>query len=332
MTFVDRRLIGQEDWYFDPPRDYLMRIPDGVLKSVVFLGLTRQTEHGLEDVYQGTAFFVVLPSERVSTLRFGYLVTCRHVADAIEGQDYWVRCNVKGGGAINLKGAATPWHRHPDWTVDVAVLPTGIDKLLDHKGLSTRNFALPDFEGGIEAGDELYLVGLFALAAGTSRNTPIVRSATLAMIPDAKIKARLSGNVLAKIDAYIMEVRSFGGLSGSPVYIREVLGWKSKFKGPLSKEAKEKTLYGVGPSALLGIAQGHWHIDKEDLNAVRFRSPDEAPGVNLGLAIVVPASKIIETLDLPALAEQRRRLEDEILALSPEPVADNAMLGEETDT
>jgi hypothetical protein len=63
-----------------------------------------------------------------------------------------------------------------------------------------------------------------------------------------------------------------------------------------------------GKLFLLGLAQGHWDIRPEDKN-----EPDPFAGrkddlrVNMGIALVVPARKIRETLYHPDLVEGRKR-------------------------
>jgi hypothetical protein len=56
---------------------------------------------------------------------------------------------------------------------------------------------------------------------------------------------------------------------------------------------------------------GHWDIKEEDMNDVEIVSVDrknnERQGVNLGIALVVPAKRILEILHQPALVDGRRR-------------------------
>jgi hypothetical protein len=49
---------------------------------------------------------------------------------------------------------------------------------------------------------------------------------------------------------------------------------------------------------LLGMAQGHWDIREEEINKPRF-THDSKRGVNYGVGLVVPASKIYETIYQP---------------------------------
>jgi len=55
--------------------------------------------------------------------------------------------------------------------------------------------------------------------------------------------------------------------------------------------------------------QGHWDIRESEMNEPRIIH-DRQRGVNLGIAIVVPASKIFETLHQEGLEELRQKAEE----------------------
>jgi hypothetical protein len=104
------------------------------------------------------------------------------------------------------------------------------------------------------------------------------------------------------MDAYLIESRSIGGLSGSPVYVRRTLGLPHPQTDP---DGRREMLFGAGRFFLLGLAHGHWDIKESELNKFTYVQ-DAKRGVNMGIAIVVPASKIIETLDHPRLVAIRK--------------------------
>ena len=64
-------------------------------------------------------------------------------------------------------------------------------------------------------GDEVFVVGLFRHRHGTQRNIPIVRVGNLAALTEEKVAT----NDFGLVDAYLIEARSIGGLSGSPVFL-----------------------------------------------------------------------------------------------------------------
>lgn len=80
--------------------------------------------------------------------------------------------------------------------------------------------ALAD-EADIEAhaigiGDEVLMVGLFTKRYGYRKNIPIVRGGIISAMPEEPIEDQETGNLY---DAYLIEIRSIGGLSGSPVIV-----------------------------------------------------------------------------------------------------------------
>ena len=119
-------------------------------------------------------------------------------------------------------------------------------------------------------------------------------------------------------DAYLIESRSIGGLSGSPVFVY-FEDHNPTFPTSSSPDIgttgtstylpiDEITIKGIVPTFyLLGLVHGHWDVedlitDSEDMaNEVR-RS------VNAGIAMVVPATVVRETLDHPEFSEHRERL------------------------
>lgn len=278
-----------------------MRIPDDVLKCVAFIG---HTVDGSQR-YEGTGFFVTLPLETMVDQGVTYLVTAKHVAEKVAG-NFWVRINRADGGVAYIE-STRDWLTHPsDKTADIAVLPWDYSPDMDVR-LITPDVMLSSRqaveEAGIGIGDEVFLAGVFANAYGKARNTPIVRKGNLAMLPQDKISTANMGEV----DAFLIEAHSFGGISGSPVFVRETvqLGAERVLKKP-DETRKWTALQGAGAFYLLGLAHGHWEIEEKDINAISMRPPSrEELGINLGIALVVPASKILETLNHPRLIEDR---------------------------
>lgn len=103
---------------------------------------------------------------------------------------------------------------------DVAVLP--IYELENDLAVATMpiRMALAD-AADIEAhaigiGDEVLMVGLFTKRYGYRKNIPIVRGGIISAMPEEPIEDQETGNLY---DAYLIEIRSIGGLSGSPVIV-----------------------------------------------------------------------------------------------------------------
>jgi hypothetical protein len=114
---------------------------------------------------------------------------------------------------------------------------------------------------------------------------------------------------LGYADVYLVEGRSIGGLSGSPVFVRNTTCLKVE-----RLDNSEELLFGNGgQTILLGLMHGHWDIDESQINNPQVIHVGKQKGINLGIAIVVPAYKIYETLYQPALVAMRKEQEQQYL-------------------
>lgn len=220
-----------------------MRVGDNFLKCVVFLGCVKKKNFDVK----GTAFLIQHPPG------FPYLVTARHVVDAIEqhGSDdghVYIRANRNDMGATVFRLQQPLWFRHEDDRVDVAVLPAYMGKPdWDHFHFHSTHFitdeTLVSEEVGI--GNDLFFPGLFSARVGETRNIPICRQGCIAAMPSERIPTRLG-----QLHGYLIEARSIGGLSGSPVFLNP--GVSRGMRGVPMLEIPEKKLH------LLGMIHGHY--------------------------------------------------------------------------
>jgi hypothetical protein len=87
------------------------------------------------------------------------------------------------------------------------------------------------------------------------------------------------------------------------------LDWVNQGQGRVAQIA---TFY------LMGLIHGHWDVEAEAMSHVQDGSGKTgAESVNMGMAIVIPATKIAETLDHPELLQQRTNQEAAVEASSP---------------
>lgn len=266
-----------------------MRVPEEVRQCVVYLGLPSVGPDGQKRMMPiGTAFFVTIIDETLETWTYTYLVTARHVAQELDAHEFTVRINTVGGGAVFVtSGPGLRWWYHAtDQAVDVGLFPWAPPEHFEHKKVPVSMFLTDEIvrSKSIGTGDEVFMTGLFAHFAGSARNIPIVRMGNIAMMPQ-----ELVPTAVGNIEAYLIEARSIGGLSGSPAFVRETI--------PL----------GLGQFFLLGLVHGHWDIPADAINdALGPDAADHLARVNMGIAIVVPAKKILEVLNCQELVEIRR--------------------------
>lgn len=279
-----------------------MRVDDQVLKSVAFIGrILHNQPKAFDGEPLGTGFFVSMASS-VAGRMFHCFVTARHVVDGLKGDQPYIVINRRNAGRkVLLLGPDIRWWHHPtDSTADVAVMPFEVQP--DHDivsiGAADAFLTLANRDKyRIGVGDEIFITGLFTYAAGERRNMPIVRHGNIAMMPDEPIQL---DHGFAHV--YLVEARSIGGLSGSPVFVRETVTIQVK------DQSGEKLAFGgYGRLQLLGLCLGHWDVDPNDKN--KAFPPLGVGGVNMGIGIVVPASKILETINQPELTDMRTEVE-----------------------
>jgi hypothetical protein len=298
------------------PKEY-MRVPDYILECVGFLGDVARGAEADSFNHDATAFFVTVPSEVEHGGDYHYLVTAKH--------------NVRGGRRniallVNTslgKDLAFPdnqpdqWYFHPtDSTTDIAVacfVPNPdwdittipITALLTDAEIKKRD---------IGVGDEVFFPGLFWNAVGAHKNTPILRMGNLAMFPNEPISVDYLSRWTTRMapaelmEAYLVEARSIGGISGSPVFVKETLAIKAR-----DRDGVLTQFQGASRFHLLGLMHGHWDVKESEINSPQIIPT--ARGVNFGIAVVVPANKILETINQPVLAEQRQHLDEKLRKL-----------------
>jgi hypothetical protein len=264
----------------------------------------------------GTGFLVVVPDSRLGKDRgFGYLVTNRHVAEAIEQdengncvahqvQKTYVTMNLKE--AINgrrsdrqplpLSGQAH-WYFPQDEAVDLAVIPFAAADKYDARTLSTQDFITSDTleKQSIVPGDRILTAGFFYAYAGLHQIQPILREGVLAMLPDGPMTTTTckSGNI------YLADVHVTPGNSGSPIFIIPALGL-----GAGERLGGVPSFFG-----LLGVVSGYMQ-ETSNLTLRASTTWQASVQANSGVSVVVPAQQLRELLYSPGL----QRLRDETAA------------------
>lgn len=281
---------------------------DSLAKSVVRIEMNLVGTH---EIHRGTGFLVGVPDARLPEGRqFGYLVTNRHIAQAIfadQGEPckahpvekFTITFNMKGDGtrdrwreeALDIAGRGG-WVFPDDPGIDLAVLPLALREPADVSYITTSVFASQENQKtfGVAPGDKLITTGFFQHYAGTHQFQPIVREGSLAMIPDDKMTGVLCKPALV----YLADVHVIPGNSGSPMF----LGIRG-FMGGLVTPSD-----GGSPYLLLGVVSGYMY---EDL-ALDLRPSsdfDKVVHANSGIAVVVPAEQVSDLLSSSALQRKR---------------------------
>lgn len=267
-----------------------MIVPDKVRKCVVFIGY--QMADGRQHL-AGSGFFIGKDTGTDQTTNV-FLVTARHVIDGIRKlgiADIFVRGNTTSATTAWAKCESVDWRFHPtEQNVDIALLSTGIPDGWDHLVIPVSMCATAEAMSANEVGlgDEVFITGLFRHHHGQQRNIPIVRVGNLAALAEERVVTKDFG----PIDAYLIEARSIGGLSGSPVFLN--LGVVRFINGGV-KHATSGSI-----PLLLGLIHGHFDTQDSSIDEATEdsgRSLSNAK-VNTGIAIVTPITKVIQAMNM----------------------------------
>jgi hypothetical protein len=282
-----------------------MSVPEEIRKCVAFIGMKMATG---EIRLVGTGFFIARPFEILDS-SFTYFVTARHIIEGIanKGLDtVFLRLNRKDGDAEWSEVPLAHWKFHPtNERVDVALLQIGLPDEADHKYYSAKRFVTQEVirREEIGPGSEVFLVGLFVHHSGKRRNIPIIRVGNIAAMPEESVATQLGS-----VEAYLVEARSIGGLSGSPVFAN---------LGIVSVKANQLKFATDGNPVffLLGLMHGHWDLGLTDVDesSADIRGTQR---VNMGIAIVVPVEQIWEVIRQPAIANAEAEHEAKMMAES----------------
>lgn len=273
-----------------------MQIPNIIRKSVAFICYKNETG---TIVPVGTCFLTKVHKEGVD---FYYFVTAKHVLGNIVSKNpdatIYIRANKnQDQGFDYIETSYKDWINHQDEniSVDVSVLPISYTNInsYDVMGIPFDIMVNDKIikEMDVNIGNEIFMVGLFSLHYGKSNNIPIVRVGNISAMLDEPIKTKEFGDM----EAYLIDLRSLGGFSGSPVFI--YFGAARVLNG--------KIMHSNSPQfQLIGLLSGHFTINGITVDDLR---------TNTGMGIVTPSTKIIETLmqsSVESLRKERLILEE----------------------
>jgi hypothetical protein len=281
-----------------------MQIPRHILRCVCFVEIMK----GGKWFLNGTAFLVSRPLEGVHPAVDPdpyaiYAVTAKHVLH-LDGQiwddkDPWwyddarLVLNTTSDGTDTLPVPPTAWTPHP--YSDTAVIRVDLDpRHFDFMHYPSKSYVDREFfaKHEITPGEEVIVMGLLWAHPGAPQITPIVRVGHVASWPldDVNLDTGPEGAIL-------IEVLSFGGLSGSPAFLH--LGdFRREDHGQGELLALQDPVGATGGNWLLGIVHGRF--EREDPG-----KPNSEP-LNVGITPVIPAARIDELLD--SLADERSEM------------------------
>ncbi|MDX6270374.1 MAG: hypothetical protein QOD28_1597 [Acidobacteriota bacterium] len=254
-----------------------------------------------------TVFFVsvsLLPENNPLLGRAFYAITTKH---SVLG-DVSIRFNLTGGGVRDEPTLQGDWKPHP--STDLAILPLHfpLDEFditwVDYSHIAEDRQYLVNWQKSADVtvrthpfgvGDEVFTVGLFTAHTGKRQAQPVVRFGHIALTPakGEKILAEIyeKPHELVPIDAFLVEISTWHGQSGSPVFLRPWIVDQRVIPKPWSEL-----------SFLIGMIQGTYFSEQ----AVKIdHQPAWVSGLNMGIGLVIPSYDIAEMLMSDELKQQR---------------------------
>jgi hypothetical protein len=307
VVYSTNRIGGVKRSYLGDPAEHEMRTGDNITNYVGFLCIK---EKKAKSTYRpfGNAFIVEHPSLDVTGRDYEpgyeYLVTAKHlVDDGKKHGDLFLRLNKKDGRKDHIR-ITGKWHYANDtegFDSDVAIIRFNpgsneyVYGALPSYGLiHDRNERLPVelLHADVGLGDDLCTVGLFSAYYGENRNIPILTFGTIAAMPDRSepLKDKRTGKAY---EAYLIEMRSIAGLSGSPVFLM------------VDPEGKASKRIASPVTLLLGMVRSYWYYNID--SGVLYHSSEILPEVNVGISSVTPSQKILELLKGEEMTKERER-------------------------
>jgi len=251
----------------------------------------------------GSGFVMRIPSENpklIDLTHHLYAVTNRHV---IEGGFPCVRFNARDGGRLVVDAKPDDWFISDRDDLAVAPMPD-ISAKLKANTLPVEDLLTKDevSKYGIGVGDDVVMLGRFINREGLQQNSPTARFGHIAQMPGDPIEVAIKGKTLSQEDAFLCEVRSIGGYSGSPVILLPNPAY-GRIGESLPKDR------GIVVGVDFCHMRDYQHpLDERGVEMSHMRFP-----VNTGMAGVVPAWKLRELIMSDRALKQRRGAEEATL-------------------
>lgn len=263
----------------------------------------------------GTGFIVGVPAgeENSKNLLIPVIVTARHV---VANQERIVaRFSAKSGtqpmavlfNIADLKSAGDFWP-HPDDGVDIVAFRTPHfgDALYEPLPLELVASRQMFEEAQIKQSDRIIFPSLLVNFMGISRNYPVLRDGSIALIPDENVPIEyvLGGKKIStKQNLLFLNATSIPGASGSPVFL---------WPGP--RIIGNSFAIGGGRPYLLGVIHGFYPASPRELLEVEVNTLKALFQENSGIAIAFPSWRLREILESDIV---RRRIKGLVAATSP---------------
>ncbi len=284
-----------------------MDILSALSTTIVFLFASPNV--GSAPVPIGTGFVVRYEISKEKYVPF--IVTAKHVLGDFE--KIYARFNSQEEGKLaiieyDLKSIkqAGDYFENCDSGVDIAVFRTPHFDTTKYESIPRDLIASKDdFKSeDVKQTDRVIFPGLLVNFLGSSKNFPIMRDGTIALIPSEKvpISYKVGGRLIDTAQELIfLNSLSIQGLSGSPIFL---------WPGPRLKNNSFNI--GGGKYFLLGIMHGFYPAIPREISKVETTDTKFLYSDNSGVAIVFPSWRLKEIFDSDQMKSRVEQLTKDI--------------------
>lgn len=248
----------------------------------------------------GSGFLVCFPEERPHA----YAVTNAHVHD--RGCTV-IRMNTADGQIDIVETQPDAWAVATD--DDLAVLRLDPSGAFEQTYIPPERFIGENCEIGgwpLWPGDDVQFFGRFIGHDGHQRNRPVVRFGNISMLADPAATVHVNNRDQI---AFLVECRSLGGFSGSPAFVGLT---QPRIADSRTLEQLAQQSLVPNTLALLGIDCAHlpfWSQARIRPHPDAEKVPDTFVETNSGIAVVIPAWRLMRLLQREDLVRERKQID-----------------------
>lgn len=256
----------------------------------------------------GTGFLIGYPAKVGEGAVFPLVVTAKHV---VAGRSSVIaRYSLKGDSGTqqvrydldDMKANNDYWE-HDDDGVDVVVFRTPVLERFAIKTIPIELVASKEVfsEEDIKVTDRVIFPSLLVGFMGSSKNYPVVRGGTIALIPEEPVPLTIpygDRSVNTKQEVILVDGTAVPGASGSPVFL---------MPGP--RIVSNSLRLGAQKAWLLGVIQGFYMAYPRALVEMRTTESKPAFMENSGIALVFPSWRLLEILESKSLKKRISELD-----------------------
>jgi len=260
----------------------------------------------------GTGFIVGYPISEDGEKIIPIIVTAKHVIG--DNNKILARFSTKEGEVPkfveydleNLRQNNDYWEHPNDEGVDIAAFRTPHFNQADYEPLPLDLIATKDIfnELNICETDRIIFPSLLVNFMGFSRNYPVMRDGTIALIPQEKVPMKYkvgSKEINTKQEVILADATSIPGASGSPIFL---------WPGP--RIVNQSFQIGGNKPYLIGIMHGFYPAWPQEIIELGTTTAKAMYRENSGIAIIFPSWKLNDIFKQEKFLNRIEELKSEI--------------------